>query len=97
MLADLSGNLALMGWSWPAWFAVFWLAPLPAYRVLMTWVYARTGSILMGMLMHAGYTGWLFVLSPALSVQQGLIWQALFAAGLWVAALSATRSARETR
>jgi membrane protease YdiL (CAAX protease family) len=97
LLADASGNLAAMGWVWPAWFAIFWVATLVPYRILMTWVYARTGSVLTGMLMHAGYTGWLFVLSPETSVGQGLIWQAAFAFGLWLATLAVANATRETR
>jgi uncharacterized protein len=97
LLADLSGNLVAMGWVWPAWFAVFWVATLVPYRILMTWVYARTGSVLTGILMHAGYTGWLFVFSPAISVEQGLIWQAAFALCLWVAVMVVMRATGETR
>lgn len=35
---------------------VFYAAVLPAYRVLMVWVYDRTGSLLVAILMHAGLT-----------------------------------------
>jgi len=69
------------------------LLPLPAYRILMTWVYARTQSLLLAALMHASYTGWLFVLSPATSSGQGLIWQAAFAAALWLVVAAARPSA----
>lgn len=91
LLADLSGNLAAMGWAWPAWFAVYWLATLPAYRRLMTWLYGHTHSLLLAMLMHAGYTRWMFVLTPQTTVAQGLVWQAAFAVGLWGAAALALR------
>lgn len=83
--ADFSSNHAAMGAHWWAWFAVFWLATLPAYRMLMTWVYAHTHSLLLAILMHASYTGWLLVLSPSTTFGQGLVWQALFALGLWLA------------
>lgn len=83
MLADLVGNIGTMGARWPLWFGVFWLLPLPAYRILMTWVYAHTRSLLVSQLMHASYTGWLITLSPATSFDQGLIWQGIFAASLW--------------
>ena len=33
------------------------LATLTAYRFLMTWLYGRTDSLLLAMLMHASYTG----------------------------------------
>jgi uncharacterized protein len=83
--ADFSSNHATMGAHWWVWFGVFWLATLPAYRVLMTWVYAHTRSLLLAILMHASYTGWLLVLYPSTTFEQGLVWQALFAAGLWLA------------
>jgi membrane protease YdiL (CAAX protease family) len=38
---------------------------LPAYRVLMVWVYDRTGSLLVAILMHASLTACTFVLGPA--------------------------------
>jgi membrane protease YdiL (CAAX protease family) len=38
---------------------------LPAYRVLMVWVYDRTGSLLVAMLMHASLTACLLVFSPS--------------------------------
>ena len=46
--------------------------------------YANTRSLLLAVLMHASYTGWLLVLYPATSFQQGLIWQSAFAAALWL-------------
>ena len=38
---------------------------LPAYRVLMVWVYDRTGSLPIAMLMHASLTACTFILSPS--------------------------------
>ena len=55
------------------------------YRLLMTWVYANTQSLLLAVLMHASYTGWLFVLYPATSLEQGLVWQTGFTVVLWAA------------
>ncbi|HSF15994.1 MAG TPA: CPBP family intramembrane glutamic endopeptidase [Vicinamibacteria bacterium] len=37
---------------------------LPAYRVLMVWVYDRTGSLLIATLMHASLSACTFVLGP---------------------------------
>ncbi len=37
---------------------------LPAFRVLMVWVYDRTGSVLVAMLMHASVTASLLILNP---------------------------------
>lgn len=96
-LADFSGNIAAMGAQWPFWFGVFWIATLPPYRLLMTWLYARTSSGLLAVLMHAGYTGWLFVLSPATTFEQGLVWQSAFATTLWIAALSVIILSQQSR
>ena len=38
---------------------------LPAYRVLMVWVYDRTESLLVAMLMHASLTASTLILQPA--------------------------------
>jgi membrane protease YdiL (CAAX protease family) len=83
MLADFSGNINLIGANWPLSFLIYWILPLTAYRILMTWVYANTRSVLLAQLMHASYTGWQFAFSPATSFSQNLLWQSLFAAGLW--------------
>jgi len=53
---------------------------------------------LMAVLMHASYTGWLLVLYPATSFEQGLIWQTAFAAALWlVVAVVMTRFVHRER
>jgi membrane protease YdiL (CAAX protease family) len=99
LLVDFRQNFHAMGGFWLLEFAVFYVAVLTAYRVLMTWVYANTQSLLLAVLMHASYTGWLFVLYPATSLGQGFVWQTGFAVGLWVLvavvmAGAATRRAR---
>jgi membrane protease YdiL (CAAX protease family) len=83
LLVDFRQNFNAMGLAWVLEFAVLYIAALTAYRVLMTWVFAHTQSLLLAVLMHASYTGWLLVLFPAMSVTQGLAWQAAFAALLW--------------
>ncbi len=52
--------------------------------VLMTRMFAHTGSLLLAVLMHASFTSWLLVLFPATSFEQGLAWQITLAAGLWL-------------
>jgi membrane protease YdiL (CAAX protease family) len=37
---------------------------LTAFRVLMVWVYDRTGSLFVAMLMHASFTASLLVMNP---------------------------------
>lgn len=91
-MADYVGNIAALGADWLIVFAVFWIAPLPAYRMLMTWVYSRTESVLVSALMHAGYTGSLLTLAPAMPVRDALIWQGLFALMLWTLVFGLWRS-----
>jgi uncharacterized protein len=83
VLVDLRQNFNTLGMAWLLQFTVLYLATLTAYRVLMTWVYANTQSLLLAILMHASYTGWLLALYPATSFAQGLIWQTALALALW--------------
>jgi len=58
---------------------------LPAYRVLMVWLYDRTGSLLVAMLMHASLTASMLILGPlALSGGLLLTYELAFAGALWV-------------
>ncbi len=58
---------------------------LPAYRVLMVWVYDRSGSLLVAMLMHAVLTSGMIILTPtAISGVPLLTWLVVLAAVLWV-------------
>jgi membrane protease YdiL (CAAX protease family) len=84
-LVDFRQNFNAMGFAWSLEFAVFYLAALTAYRLLMVWVYSNTHSLLLAVLMHASYTGWLVVLYPATSFEQGMVWQTAFAVALWLA------------
>jgi membrane protease YdiL (CAAX protease family) len=96
VLVDFRQNSSAMGALWLLEFAVLYIGALTAYRVLMTWVYANTQSLLLAVLMHASYTGWLLTLYPATSLEQGLIWQTGFALALWivVAVVMAGRAGR---
>jgi hypothetical protein len=58
---------------------------LPAYRVLMVWVYDRTGSLLVAMLMHASLTASVLILRPqGISGLPLLTYELGQAAALWV-------------
>lgn len=85
VLVDFRYNVDAMGTAWLLEYAVVYVATLTPYRILMTWVYVNTRSLLLAVLMHASYTGWLLVLFPATSFTQGLLWQSAFAVMLWVA------------
>jgi membrane protease YdiL (CAAX protease family) len=58
---------------------------LPPYRVLMTWVYERTGSVLIGMLMHAALTASVRIFDPlAISGAPILVYNLALGAVLWI-------------
>lgn len=58
---------------------------LPPYRVLMVWVYDRTGSLLVAMLMHASLTASVRIFDPlAISGVALLTYNLVLAAALWV-------------
>jgi len=66
---------------------------LPAYRVLMVWLYDRTASLLVAMLMHASLTASMLILGPlAISGGTLLTYELVFTAALWtvVAAVAVT-------
>jgi membrane protease YdiL (CAAX protease family) len=59
---------------------------LPAYRVLMVWVYDRTGSLLVTILMHASLIATQLIALPALTGEgSSLVWILTWAGALWVA------------
>jgi len=74
---------------------------LPANRVLMVWVYDRTESLLMAMLMHVSLTGGLaMILMPlAISGVPLFTWYLVLTAAQWVvvAAVAAANRGRLTR
>ena len=62
---------------------------LLAYRVLMVWVYERTGSLLLAILMHASFAASTFILNPvagpgAMSGSSLLTYDLVLAAALWI-------------
>lgn len=64
-------------------FLAFYLVALPAYRVLMVWVYDRTSSLLIAMLMHALLSASTLILQPQ-ATAGFLTWNLVLAALLWV-------------
>ena len=94
LLVDLRYNSAAMGSGWILQFAIVYVSTLTPFRILMTWVYSNTSSVLLAVLMHASYTGALMAFFPATTFGQGMLWQLLFAIALWAAALVAVRRAK---
>jgi membrane protease YdiL (CAAX protease family) len=75
---DLSGGplVAVVAANILAWF--------PPYRVLMVWVYDRTESLLLAMLMHASLTGSLVILASLAPGWPLFTFLLVFGAVLWV-------------
>lgn len=64
----------------------FYVGVLPAYRMLMVWVYDRTESLLLGMLMHLSLTGNVFFIfmPEGIGGEPLMIWYLAMTAVLWV-------------
>jgi uncharacterized protein len=86
LLADFAGSTPGQEGFWFFSFLLFWVAPLTAFRILMVWVYNNTRSLLLAQIMHACFSGALFVLAPSLSPDLSLLYSAVLAAVLWIAA-----------
>jgi membrane protease YdiL (CAAX protease family) len=63
---------------------LFSVGILPAYRVLMVWVYDRTGSLLVAMLMHLSLTASNVIFVPLATGVPLVTWSLVLAAALWV-------------
>ena len=62
---------------------------LPPYRVLMVWVYDRTRSLLVAILMHASLVMfWLASMPLAIAGAPQVTWYLMWAAALWVIVLA---------
>jgi membrane protease YdiL (CAAX protease family) len=73
---------------------------LPAYRVLMVWVYDRTGSLLVAILMHASLTASTMVVEPVgISGIHLLIYDLASTAAMWlvVAAIAVAKHGQLSR
>jgi membrane protease YdiL (CAAX protease family) len=57
---------------------------LPPFRVLMIWLYDRTSSLLVVMIMHAGLSASSLILTPKLPGVAVIIYDLVFAATLWL-------------
>ncbi len=66
-----------------AGFLAFYLGALPAYRVLLVWVYDRTQSLPVAMLMHASLSASALILQPQGTGPPYLTWNLILAVVLW--------------
>jgi hypothetical protein len=76
-----------------AGFFAFYFVALPAYRVLMVWLYDHTASLLLTMLMHAVLSASTIVLQPV-SAHGQFTWNFLLGAVLWAVVAVVTRVRR---
>jgi len=65
---------------------------LPAFRVLMVWVYDRTGSLLVAILMHVSLTASTLILQPLATGLQAVTYDLVLAAVLWFVVAAAAMS-----
>lgn len=63
MLPDFLANYHALGSHWLSYFTGFFVFVM-ALRVIIVWVYANTGSLLLAQLMHASSTGFFAILIP---------------------------------
>ena len=83
-VVDYLGTATPHGSSWGAYFIAF-AAVMTAIRMLICWVYANTGSLLLAQLLHAVSTGSLVVLSPPrVTAAEEATWYFVYAAALWL-------------
>jgi hypothetical protein len=69
----------------PAWLIGVLVGQLTAFRVLMVWVYDRTGSLLVAILMHVSVTASTIIFAPlAISGVAFLALSFAYAAATWV-------------
>lgn len=66
-----------------AGFLAFYLGALPAYRVLLVWVYDHTQSLPVAMLMHASLSASTLILQPLGTGLPYLTWNIVLAVVLW--------------
>ena len=68
---------------------------LPAYRILMIWVYDHTGSLFVVILMHTSLVATLMIIDPVLSGGSLVTFILVRAAVLWVIAARITAARRQ--
>jgi len=83
----------------PLYLLVMLFSFLPPFRILMVWVYKHTGSLLIGVLMHASLDAfWILSMPVAITGGERMAWYIVWAAVLWglVAIVSVARKKRAT-
>lgn len=81
---DFLGTVTPHGKYLPAYFLAF-TGVMTAMRVLISWMYANTGSVMLAQFMHTTSTGSLVFFSPPkVNAAQEATWYAVYAVALWV-------------
>jgi uncharacterized protein len=80
---NLTGGHTLS--TWLPGMLFFYFGALPAYRILLVWVYDHTESLLLAMLMHASLSASTLILQPLTTGVPFMIWNFALAALLWIA------------
>lgn len=77
---------------WIPFFLAFTLA-MTAMRVLISWIYTNTESVLLAQLMHVSSTGFLVIFSPArVTAVQEVVWYSIYGTALWLAVAVVARA-----
>jgi len=77
--AEAAGRVPL-----PLYLFVMLFSFLPPFRILMVWVYEYTGSLLIGILMHASLDAfWILSMPVAITGEQRMTWYLVWAVVLW--------------
>jgi membrane protease YdiL (CAAX protease family) len=80
------GASAPHGHYWFAFFLAFTLA-MTAMRMLITWLYENTDSLLLAQLMHVSSTGALVIFSPPVGSAREAVWYGFYGCILWMLVL----------
>jgi len=68
----------------PLYLLVMLFSFLPPFRILIVWVYEHTGSLLIGVLMHASLDAfWILSMPVAITGGERMTWYIIWAAVLW--------------
>ena len=82
---DYLGTATPHGAYWFPFFLTF-TAAMTAIRVLISWTYSNTTSVLLAQLIHMSSTGSLVIFSaPRLTARQEVMWYGLYSVALWFA------------
>lgn len=80
---DYLGTATPHGAYWFPFFLTF-AAAMTAIRVLISWTYSNTNSVMLAQLIHMSSTGALVIFSaPRLTAGQEVMWYGLYAVALW--------------